>query len=397
MINEKQELGHKKRKESQLLKMLHLRVELLVVAVQAMDVTLSHGARTAHLKADSAVVNAFVKLLKTGDTNILQRVLDTGDKVRDELGDRATVEDGTGDALSNEDAVLLGEVAGGSSVARLAVLAVAASLLILHGGNTAHTTVGFDELAFVADKVLTGRLGGTGEETAHHDGSGAHSETLDNVTNILDTPVSDTWDAKASRKLGDAANGESLGTADSHDLLCNTSTAAAHTNSQAINTSSDQSRGLVPSHDISANDINFRVRLLNVFDHLDLIHTVALTAVEDDNIKTSFDEELQSVLVLLAGANSSSTDQLLRGGQLRSKRVVKVLHQITAREKRDKVAVLIDDGQLSFLGATKDLVSLGQGGASRCGDEVGGHDGSDRVVEVVVELDVSSADNTNKL
>lgn len=48
-----------------------LRVKLLVVAVQTVDVSLGLGAAASHLKAHSALVNPVVQGLEALDTNVL--------------------------------------------------------------------------------------------------------------------------------------------------------------------------------------------------------------------------------------------------------------------------------------------------------------------------------------
>lgn len=365
--------------------------------METVDVTLGHGAGTSHLEADSSVVHTLVESLEAGNTDILQGVLDTRNEVGNELGDGATVKNGTSNTLSNQDTVLLGEVTGGTSVAGLAVLGASASLLVLHGGDTAHTTVGLDKLTLLAHEVLARRLGGTGKETSNHDSGGTHSQTLDDVTNVLDTTVSNARNTEASGESGDAADSNGLGTTNSHDLLGDASTAAAHANSQAIDTSSNQSCGLLTSNNVTTDNVDLGEVLLDPLDHLDLVHAVTLAAVQDNDVETSINEELESGLVLLTGTNGSSGDELLGLGELGGKGVVEVLHQIAAGQQGDKVAVLVNNGELALLGGTEDLVSLGEGGASGGSDEVSGHDGGDGVIKVAVELDVTGSDNTNKL
>lgn len=371
-----------------------LRVELLVVAVQTVDVTLGLGASASHFKADKTLVHTVVQSLKAGHTNVLKRVLHTRNEVRDELGDGTTVEDGAGDTLGDQNVVLLREVPSGTGVTSLTSLA---GLLVFHDGDTTHATVGLDKLAFVADEVFTGGLGGTSEKTTHHDGGGTHSKTLDNVTNVLDTTVGNARNTEASGESRDAADGGGLRTADSHDLLGDTSTTAAHANSQAIDTGGNQSRGLLTSHDVSANDINLREGLLDPFDHLNLVQAVTLAAVQDNNVETGLDEQREAVLVVVTGTDGGSTDQLLRLGELGGKRVVEVLHQVTAREQRDQVSALINDGELALLRATENLVGLGQSGTGRGRNKIGGHDGGDGVVKFVVELDVTAGDHADEL
>ena len=365
--------------------------------METVDITLGHSAGAAHFKADLTSVDTIVQSLEALDTNVLQRVLDTGDKVGDELGDGATVQDGTSDTLGDQDAVLLGEVASGTGVGGAAVLVGTSSLLVLHGGDTAHSTVGLNELTLVANEVLARRLGGTGKETTHHNGAGTHGQTLNNVTNVLDTTVGDTGNTEASGEVGDAADSGGLGTTDSHNLLGDTGATGAHANSQAIGTSSDQGSGLLAGNNVTGNNIDLGESLLNPLDHVDHEHGVTLGAVQDDNVQTSLNKALETGLVLLTSSDSGSTDQLLGVGELGSKGVVEVLHQVGAGQQRDEVTLAINDGQLALLGLTENIVGLGQGGTGRGGDQVSGHDGSDGVVQVTVELNVTGSNHTNQL
>src|SRR5699024_1864318 len=111
------------------------------------------------------------------------------------------------------------------------------------------------------------RLGGTGKETTHHDGGGTHGKTLDDVADVLDTAIGNARNTEASSEVRNTADGKGLGTADSHDFLSNASTAAAHTNSQAIDTGSDQRSGLLASDNVTANNVDLREVLLGVLDH----------------------------------------------------------------------------------------------------------------------------------
>jgi hypothetical protein len=100
---------------------------------------------------------------------------------------------------------------------------------------------------------------------------------------------------------------------------------------------------LVPSDDVSANHIKLRVLLLDVLDHFDLVHAVALTAIQDDNVETSIYELLQADLVLWTSADGGRSDELLGVRELRSEREVQVLHQIGARKERNQVEISIYD------------------------------------------------------
>lgn len=365
-----------------------------------MHVTLGLSGNGAEFESDLAIDDALAQSTQALDTNVLERVLDTGDEVRNELGDGATVKDGTGDTLGNEKSVTLGEVAGSTGIGSLGVVGVGGAntgLLVLHSVDRAHTSVGLDELTLARDERLTRRLGGTGKKTSHHDSAGTKGKTLDNVANVLDTTIGDTGNTEAGGERGDAVDGGSLRTADGHDLLGDASRARAHTNSETVDTGSDQTSSLFAGDNVSTNDIKARVGLLDELDHLNLVHGVTLRRVENDDVKTGVNELLQAVLVLGTGTDGGGGDQLLGLGQLGSEGVVKVLHQVGARDKRDKVAVLVDDGELALLRLLKDGVGLGELDATLGSNEVGRHDLGDGVVLVVVELNVTRSDDTQEL
>ena len=380
--------------------LMPLGVELLVEAVKTVNVTLSLGRDGAELESNLAINDTLAESDQAGDTNVLEGVLNTRNEVRNELGDGSTVEDGARDTLSNKEVVALGEVAGGTGVGSLGVVGVGranTSLLVRHGVDGAHTSVGLDELTLARDVRLTGRLGGTGKETSHHDGAGTKGETLDNVANVLDTTVSDARNTEAGSERGDAVDGSSLGAADSHDLLGDAGGARAHTDSETVNTSSDEASSLLASDNVATDNIEAGVGLLDVLDHLDLVHGVTLGGVEDDDVETGIDELLKTGLVVGAGADGGSGNQLLGLGELGGKGVVQVLHQVGARDERNEVTAVVDDGELALLGLLQDGVGLAELNTGLSGDELGRHDLADRVSQVVVELDVTGSDDTEEL
>ena len=303
----------------------------------------------------------------------------------------------TRDTLSNQNAITLREVAGSSSVAGLAVLAALTGLLVLHSVDAAHASVGLDELTLTGDERGTGRLGGTSQQTTHHDGGSAKGKTLNDVTDVLDTTVGDAGNTEASGEAADAVDSSSLGTANGHNLLGDTGGTTAHTNSETIDTSGDQRSGLLSGHDVSANDIDTRELALNPLDHLNLVHTVTLGAVQDDNIETSLNEQLETLLVLGASTNSSGTEELLAIGKLGSIREMLVLGQIGSRDHGNKVGVLVNDGKLSLLGLGQNLVGFEEGNGLRSSNKVRNHDIGNGLVEVLLKLEVSVGNNTNKL
>lgn len=76
---------------------------------------------------------------------------------------------------------------------------------------------------------------------------------------------------------------------------------------------------------------------------------------------------------------------------------MKVLHQVGSRQQRNKVALLINNGKLAFLGTAQNLVRLSQGRTIWCGNKIRRHDRADRIIEGGVELDVSGSNHSNEL
>jgi hypothetical protein len=74
-----------------------------------------------------------------------------------------------------------------------------------------------------------------------------------------------------------------------------------------------------------------------------------------------------------------------------------VLHQVTPGEQGDQVPILIHNWQFTLLRTPEDFVGFGESGACRCGDEVCGHDSRDWILVVLVELDISTGDDSEKL
>jgi hypothetical protein len=217
------------------------------------------------------------------------------------------------------------------------------------------------------------------------------------VANILDTTVGNAGDTEASSEGADGVNTGSLGSADGHDLLGDASTATAHTDTQTIDTSGDERSSLLPSDHVSADHIKIRELLLDPLDHLNLVHAVTLAAVQDNDVEAGVYKLLQPDLVLGPSANGSSAKELLGVRKLGGEREVEVLGQIRARDHRDEVSLLVDDRKLALLRLGEDLVGLLKGDTSRSSDKIFVHDIGNRLLEVVLELDVAVGDNANEL
>jgi hypothetical protein len=373
-----------------------LGVELLLIRLHV-DATLKLSAGSPNLEADSAIEDFGMEVLEALNTTVLQRVLDTSSKVRHELGDGSSVRNGTRDTLGDEDTVALREVASSASIALLAVLTATTSLLVLHGVDAAHATVRLDELALSGNERSAGRLGGTGQQTTHHDSGSTEGEALDNVANVLDATIGNAGNTETSRESADGVHAGSLGSADSHDLLGDASAATAHTNTETVNTSSNERSSLLPGDHVSADHIQARELLLDPLDHVNLVHAVTLATVQDNDIETSIDQLLQADLVLRTRANGSSAEELLGVRELRSEGEVKVLVQIGARDHRHEVSLFVDNGKLALLGLGQNLVGLLEVDTSRSGDKVRDHHFGNGLLKVLLKLKIAVGDDTEEL
>lgn len=221
-------------------------MQTLLVRVQVLNTTLELSRSSSELESDGAVVDLLPHFRQGSNANVLARVLQTVVQVRNELVDRTLVNNSTGDTLSDKDLVGLGEVTGGGGVALLVGL--------LHGVDGTHTTVSLQTLT-VLEEVLTWRLSGTCEHTAHHHTGGTQGQSLDNVTDVTDTTVSHTWDAKLVGELGDVVDGGTLRSTTGHDFLGDTDGTGTHTDSQTVATGLDQRSGLLSGDDVTGDDL----------------------------------------------------------------------------------------------------------------------------------------------
>lgn len=140
------------------------------------------------------------------NTRVLERVLQTSVEVRHEFGDRPLVGHIARHALGDLDRVRLGEVPRGGGIVdteRGGLGALDAARGVLHRLDGSHAAVDLDALALVVE-VLSRRLSGSSEETAHHHSRSTEGDGLGNVPDVADTSVSDGGDAEpgAGRQRG---------------------------------------------------------------------------------------------------------------------------------------------------------------------------------------------------
>ena len=148
------------------------------------------------------------------------------------------------------------------------------------------------------------------------------------MTDVLNSAVSNAWDAESGSEGRHAEHGGRLWPTNGHNFLGNASASTTHSDAQTINAGSNQRGRLFLCHNIATNHVQAGMLLLDVLDHIDLEHAVALAAIEDNDIKPCFNKKSQSLLVFLTCSNCGGADELLGMRKLRCKREVKVLHQV---------------------------------------------------------------------
>lgn len=307
-----------------------------------------------------------------------------------------SVNDGARHALRDKNAVTLGKISSSAGIALLAVLAAAASLFILHGINAAHATVRLDKLALPRHKRCSRGLRGTSQQSSHHHGGGAKGKSLDNVAHVLNTTVSDARHAEACGETADGVHSGGLRPTNGHDLLSDACRSTAHTNTKAVDAGGDERGGLLSGDDVASNDIKLRKLGLDPLDHLDLIHAVALRAIQNHNIETSVDQQLQPKFVLRTGADSRSAQKLLAVWLLGGQWEVLILGQIGAGDHGNKVEIFVHDWKLALFALSQDLICLHKSDTVGRSHEFRDHDISDCNVVVVLELKIAIGDNAQQ-
>ena len=302
-------------------------------------------------------------LLELGDgvgADVLESVLDAAVEVGQELKDGAFVGDRAADTLGYLELVGL--------VVEVPVHGRALGVLAVHRLDGAHAAVLLQPDA-VVEEVLAGRLGGAGQQRAHHDRARADAEGLDDVADGLDAAVGDDGHAVARRVLGDLVDGRRLGAAHRHHLLRDADGPGAHAHAQPVGAGLDEVARLRHADHVAGHHLELRVRRLYVLDHLDLVDRVALRGVQDDDVDPGLDQLPQPQLVGLARPHGGPDEQLLvpvLGGV----GVAAVLLQVGPRHQRDELALVVDDGQLALLRLLEDGVGLPEGDAGLRGDQL---------------------------
>lgn len=197
-------------------------------------------------------------------------------------------------------------------------------------------------------------------------------------------------------ELRNGIHSGTLGPTDGHDLLGDTNGTGAHTNPQAIGTSSDQLSSLFPSNDVTSNDFDLGISLFDPLNKLDLVDRVTLRGVEYNNVEASLSEKLEPVFVTRSSTDGSTAVELLALGNLAGVWIILVFEQVRAGDKGDEMTVGVNDRELALLSLAQETVGLLEGDRRGAGDNFSSHDRLDGSLSVL-ELNVSTSNDTKEL
>lgn len=197
-------------------------------------------------------------------------------------------------------------------------------------------------------------------------------------------------------ELRNGIHSGTLGPTDGHDLLGDTNGTGAHTNPQAIGTSSDQLSSLFPSNDVTSNDFDLGISLFDPLNKLDLVDRVTLRGVEYNNVEASLSEKLEPVFVTRSSTDGSTAVELLALGNFAGVWIILVFEQVRAGDKGDEMTVRVNDRELALLSLAQETVGLLEGDRRGAGDNFSSHDRLDGSLSVL-ELNVSTSNDTKEL
>lgn len=141
----------------------------------------------------------------------------------------------------------------------------------------------------------------------------AKAKRLHNVSRRRNATIGNARHSELAGQSIDIVDGSGLGSSYRTNLLRGADRARAHAHTQSIHSRLNQMECLPCRDNIATNDIHTRVRRLDVLNHFDLIHTVALAGVDDDDIHAGFDESLAALAVIGAGTDGATNQKLLVG------------------------------------------------------------------------------------
>lgn len=102
------------------------------------------------------------------------------------------------------------------------------------------------------------------------------AESLHDMARRRNATIGNAWHAKLSGDARDIVNGGGLRAAHSTHFLSRADGSTAHTHAQTVHARLNEVVGLPGSDHVATDELNVRVGGLDVLDHVDLVHGVAL-------------------------------------------------------------------------------------------------------------------------
>ena len=181
---------------------------------------------------------------------------------------------------------------------------------------------------------------------------------LGDMASRLDPSIGEDGNVIFARELRNVVDSRGLGSPDSAHLLGGAYGTDAHADAEAVNASLDEVQSLGRCDDVSTNNVNLRVRRLEVLNDLELEPGITLGGVYNDYINAGSHEGGGTVAVLRTGANGGPDEELLGLHVLRREGEVPVLLQISPGDEGDELVALVHDGKLSLLALLELLVGI---------------------------------------
>src|SRR5690606_33952515 len=203
------------------------------------------------------------------------------------------------DALRDELLKLLG---------RVLEVAVRRAVPAGHRAQRAHAAVGLVGAALVELDVAR-RFFGAGEEAADHRRMRARDDRLRDVPGVADAAVRDDRHVRALERGCDLRDGRDLRHADPRDDPRRADRARADADLDPVRARLDEGARRLPRHDVAGDELEVRVRALDLADPVQHALRVAVRRVDDHDVDARLDEPRDALLGVVARADGRADAQ----------------------------------------------------------------------------------------
>lgn len=179
--------------------------ELFLITVQRVHPALLLRRRSPELESNLLVDPHLFQLFERRRAHVLHTVLDTLQQIGQEALNAALVDHSTRDTLGNFDLLFIGKVSCRTTLG--------------HRFNRTHSSILLQSHP-VLEKVLTRRLFGARQHTAHHDARCAARQCLDDVPGVTDSTIGNHGDTVFRRVQCNIVHCTRLRSTDGAHFLC---------------------------------------------------------------------------------------------------------------------------------------------------------------------------------